>query len=53
MTSKKEYKKGICGYEGCKKEFTAKRRGIDQKYCSSKCAWRAWEERNPRVKVQS
>jgi hypothetical protein len=32
----------ICGYEGCRRPFTASRLGV--KFCSSSCRARAWRE---------
>src|SRR5436190_14005264 len=39
----------ICAREGCDQEFTRKRGRMPQRYCSTRCRWKAWEKDHPRV----
>lgn len=49
-TKKKRIQKHICVYDQCLEKFTPNR--YWQKFCSSSCRMRDWEEKHPRTKLE-
>ena len=41
------YRLGTCINPGCNQQFVT--RHTKKMYCSSKCKWKVWNQRNPRV----